>query len=136
MYPPDVLLRVVTHDAQSLSVKTSIYAGVVCHLNTRGNFELVPIQIDSNVTLRTRSRIQQGVHIETGSMLLEKSLAMTGEIIEADTIWQGAPAGQILSYENSSIATNSSIENGGPRPDDTSDGKGDESAPTAGNLFV
>lgn len=111
-------------------------SSVVCHLNTRGNFELVPIQIDSNVTLRTRSRIQQGVHIETGSMLLEKSLAMTGEIIEADTIWQGAPAGQILSYENSSIATNSSIENGGPRPDDASDGKGDESAATADNIFV
>jgi len=78
-------------------------SSVVCHLNTRGNFELARIKLDNNVTLRSRSRIQQGVHMETGSMLLEKSLAMTGEIIETDSIWQGAPASRIFSYDNSSI---------------------------------
>jgi acyl-CoA synthetase (AMP-forming)/AMP-acid ligase II/acetyltransferase-like isoleucine patch superfamily enzyme len=80
-------------------------SSVVCHLNTRGNFELVKIRLENNVTLRSRSRIQQGVVMESGSMLLEKSLVMTGEVIEADSIWQGAPASRILSYETSSIAT-------------------------------
>lgn len=38
-------------------------------------------------------------------MLLEKSLVMTGEIIEADSIWVGAPAARLLSYDTSSINT-------------------------------
>lgn len=47
-------------------------ASIVAHLNTRGNFELAHITVEEECTLRTRSRIQQGVHMETGSMLLEK----------------------------------------------------------------
>ena len=73
-------------------------ASIVCHLNTRGNFELVKISMEDNVTLRSRSRIQQGVHMETGSMLLEKSLALTGEVIEAFSVWQGAPSSRVFSY--------------------------------------
>ncbi len=86
-------------------------ASVVCHLNTRGNFELVKIVMENNVTLRTRSRIQQGVHMESGSMLLEKSLAMTGEVIESDSVWQGAPASRVFSYDTSSIGTHDSVHN-------------------------
>lgn len=71
-------------------------ASIVCHLNTRGNFELVPIVLHSNTTLRSRSRAQQGVVVEEGAMLLEKSLALTGEVMECESIWQGAPASQIL----------------------------------------
>lgn len=84
-------------------------SSVVCHLNTRGNFELVRIKLENNVTLRSRSRIQQGVVMESGSMLLEKSLAMTGEVIEAESIWQGAPASRIFSYDTSSIATENGV---------------------------
>jgi len=80
-------------------------SSVVCHLNTRGNFELKKITMANNVTLRARSRIQQGVHMEAGSMLLEKSLVMTGEVIEMDSVWQGAPASRIFSYDTSSIGT-------------------------------
>jgi carbonic anhydrase/acetyltransferase-like protein (isoleucine patch superfamily) len=82
-------------------------SSVVCHLNTRGNFELAKIVMENNVTLRTRSRIQQGVYMETGSMLLEKSLVMTGEVIEADSVWQGAPSSRLLSYDSSTIGTGS-----------------------------
>ena len=67
-------------------------ASIVCHLNTRGNFELAPITIEHDCTLRTRSRLQQGIHMEEGSQLLEKSLAMTGEVIDRRSIWQGCPA--------------------------------------------
>eukprot|EP00526_Cylindrotheca_closterium_P001393 CAMPEP_0113624862 /NCGR_PEP_ID=MMETSP0017_2-20120614/12831_1 /TAXON_ID=2856 /ORGANISM="Cylindrotheca closterium" /LENGTH=1800 /DNA_ID=CAMNT_0000534935 /DNA_START=213 /DNA_END=5615 /DNA_ORIENTATION=+ /assembly_acc=CAM_ASM_000147 len=74
-------------------------AAIVCHLNTRGNFELVPIKVDAQSTVRSRCRVQQGVHMEAGSMLLEKSLALTGEVIESDTIWQGAPATRISEYQ-------------------------------------
>lgn len=67
-------------------------ASLVCHLNTRGNFELVKIVLEHDCTLRTRSRAQQGVYMEEGSQLLEKSLALTGEVIEANSVWQGSPA--------------------------------------------
>lgn len=67
-------------------------ASIVCHLNTRGNFELRTIHLDDNVTLRSRSRVQQGVVVERGSMVLEKSLVMTGEVVDSNSIWQGAPA--------------------------------------------
>jgi hypothetical protein len=30
--------------------------------------------------------------MERGSQLVEKSLAMTGEVIEAGSVWQGCPA--------------------------------------------
>jgi acetyltransferase-like isoleucine patch superfamily enzyme len=79
-------------------------ASIVAHLNTRGNFELVPITIEADCTLRTRSRIQQGVLMETGSMILEKSLAMTGEIIDARTVWQGGPATMWFSYPDPDVA--------------------------------
>jgi len=57
-------------------------ASIVSHLNTRGNFDLVGIELEDDVTLQTRSRIQQGVHMEARSILLDKSLALTGEIID------------------------------------------------------
>ena len=78
-------------------------ASVVCHLNTRGNFELIKITLGNHVTLRTSSRIQQGVQMESGSMLLEKSLAMTGEVIEADSVWQGSPASLLFTYDFTSV---------------------------------
>ena len=93
-------------------------ASVVCHLNTRGNFELAKIVLENNVTLRARARIQQGVHMETGSMILEKSLAMTGEVIEADSVWFGAPAARLFSYDTSSIGTRPSHSYAGSTHDD------------------
>jgi hypothetical protein len=35
-------------------------------------------------------------------MLLEKGLVMTGEVIEADSVWQGAPASRLLAYSTTS----------------------------------
>jgi hypothetical protein len=87
-------------------------SSIICHLNTRGNFELAKIVLENNVTLRTRSRIQQGVHMESNCMMLEKSLAMTGEVIESDSIWVGAPAVRLLSYDTSSINTVNTSYNG------------------------
>ena len=74
-------------------------ASIVCHLNTQGNFELAKIVIENDCTLRSGSRVQQGVHMEEGSQLLEKSLAMTGEIIEAYSVWQGCPASWWFQYD-------------------------------------
>ncbi|KAL7565853.1 hypothetical protein ACA910_007411 [Epithemia clementina (nom. ined.)] len=83
-------------------------AHVVTHLNTRGNFELKKIILESQVTLRNQSRTQQGVCMETGSMLLEKALVLTGEVVEADSTWIGAPASRWTSYDTTSTNSNSS----------------------------
>lgn len=87
-------------------------ASAVCHLNTRGNFELKRIKVGNNVTLRCRSRIQQGVQMENNSMVLEKGLVLTGEIVEADSVWQGAPAARLFSYDTSSITSMNSVQSG------------------------
>jgi acetyltransferase-like isoleucine patch superfamily enzyme len=82
-------------------------ASIVAHLNTRGNFDLATITLEEECTLRTRSRVQQGVYMEAGSQLLEKSLALTGEVIEAESVWQGGPASLWFLYSKaqSRIAT-------------------------------
>lgn len=88
-------------------------ASVVCHLNTRGNFELNPIVLESHATLRARSRAQQGVVVEAGAMLLEKSLALTGEVVESGTVWQGSPALQICDCKAAMMTRESSSKEDG-----------------------
>ena len=78
-------------------------ASLICHLNTRGNFELQKITVEDHCTLRTRSRLQQGVVMERGSMLLEKSLAMTGEVIDSRSVWQGGPASSWFRYKDEDV---------------------------------
>jgi acyl-coenzyme A synthetase/AMP-(fatty) acid ligase/acetyltransferase-like isoleucine patch superfamily enzyme len=78
-------------------------ASMVCHLNTRGNFELAKITLENDCTLRTRSRLQQGCYMEQGSQLLEKSLAMTGEVLESYSVWQGGPASWWFQYSKKSV---------------------------------
>jgi len=80
-------------------------ASVVCHLNTKGYFELDKIKIENDCTLRSRSRLQKGVHMEAGSQLLEKSVAMTGEVIEAASVWQGVPASCWFHYSEESMTS-------------------------------
>lgn len=74
-------------------------ASAVGHLNTRGQFKLAKIKIDKDCTLRNKSRVQQGVHMEEGSMLLEKSIAMTGEVLDKHSVWQGCPASMWFQYD-------------------------------------
>ena len=42
-------------------------------------------------------------------MLLEKSLAMTGEIIESDSVWQGSPASKLFAYQRNQIQPSTSF---------------------------
>ena len=88
-------------------------ASMVCHLNTRGNFNLAPIVIEKDCTLHNRSRVQQGVYMESGSQLLAKSVAMTGEVIEADSIWVGCPATFWFQYSKTAVDDNEADETSG-----------------------
>jgi hypothetical protein len=109
-------------------------------LNTRGIFELAKIVIEHHVTLRSSSSIQEGVVVEAGAMLLEKSLAMTvghyvmplclvqtlrrlyekaaiyrmppAEIIDADSVWQDALAARLFTYPTTSTRPSTSFVDG------------------------
>lgn len=110
LYPTGGEPFMIEPDMVSMGDRCVIDNGkLICHLNTRGNFELSRIRLGDNVTLRTECRIQQGVVIEEGSMLLEKSLAMTGEEIEPESVWLGSPATRLFAYDAaSSIGTRNS----------------------------
>jgi acetyltransferase-like isoleucine patch superfamily enzyme len=80
---------------------------LVCHLNTRGNFEVTPIVLENDVTLRRMTKIQKGALLECGAMVLEHSLVMTGETVEANSVWQGSPAAYIWDNKESLLSRSS-----------------------------
>lgn len=43
--------------------------------------------------------------MEEGSQLLEKSVAMTGEVIESRSVWQGVPASLWFNYSEESVTS-------------------------------
>ena len=87
------------------SLEAQFFLLCCSHLNTKGQFELGKIQIDNDCTLRARSRLQKSVHMKEGSQLLEKSVAMTGEIIESRSVWHGVPASCWFSYSEDSFTS-------------------------------
>ena len=91
-------------------------ASIVCHLNTKGNFTLSPIHLGKGCTLRSQSRVQQAVQVGEGAMLLQKSLAMTGEVLEEFTIWQGCPASFWKEYPATVRDTGGGTEEKTPTP--------------------
>lgn len=71
---------------------TCVEAGhIVAHVNTYGVFQLAPIKIGNRCTLRDWARVQQGTEMRDGSMLLEHSLSMVGEVVPEGAVWQGIP---------------------------------------------
>lgn len=67
-------------------------SSVVGHINSRGQFRLNRITINSGCTLRSYSRLLSGAEMSQGSKLLEHTLIMGGDNISAHSVWQGWPA--------------------------------------------
>ncbi|EME46283.1 acyl CoA synthetase-like protein [Dothistroma septosporum NZE10] len=67
-------------------------ASVVGHINTRGKFDLNPLSIGSRSVLRSGSRLLSGARMEDDSCLLEHTLVMAGDVVDAGTTSQGWPA--------------------------------------------
>ncbi|KAI9204256.1 uncharacterized protein BJ171DRAFT_459609 [Polychytrium aggregatum] len=70
-------------------------ASVVCHINSKGQFALNPLVIGSGAVLRAYSRLLSGAEMEEDSTLLEHTLVISGDIIEAGTVWQGWPSSEV-----------------------------------------
>ncbi|KAF9878245.1 AMP-binding enzyme [Colletotrichum karsti] len=67
-------------------------ASVVGHVNTRGKFDLNRLEIGDRCVLRTGSRLLSGAVMKNDSSLLEHTLIMGGDIVEAKWTMQGWPA--------------------------------------------
>ncbi|KAJ4294227.1 hypothetical protein N0V90_007917 [Kalmusia sp. IMI 367209] len=67
-------------------------ASLVAHINTRGNFDLNALYVGDRSVLRSGSRLLSGAHMEADSCLLEHTLIMAGDIVDARSTAQGWPA--------------------------------------------
>ncbi|KAL3461223.1 hypothetical protein BJX64DRAFT_300238 [Aspergillus heterothallicus] len=68
-------------------------ASLVCHLNTRGEFELHPLVVGDRSILRTGSRLMSGSAMGKDACLLEHTLVLSGDYVDDGTTMQGWPAG-------------------------------------------
>ncbi|KAK5164900.1 uncharacterized protein LTR77_009564 [Saxophila tyrrhenica] len=67
-------------------------ASLVAHINTRGKFDLNPLSVGDRSVLRSGSRLLSGARMEEDSCLLEHTLVMAGDVVEAGETMQGWPA--------------------------------------------
>ena len=67
-------------------------ASIIAHINTQGNFSLNHIDIGRGATLHYFSRVLSGASVLAGGTLLEHTLILPGDIVDAYTTWQGWPA--------------------------------------------
>ncbi|KAI8666877.1 Carrier domain-containing protein [Fusarium sp. Ph1] len=67
-------------------------ASVVAHINTRGKFDLNRLEIGDGCVLRTGSRLLSGAQMKKESCLLEHTLVMGGDVVNAKWTMQGWPA--------------------------------------------
>eukprot|EP00929_Paragymnodinium_shiwhaense_P018658 TRINITY_DN12974_c0_g2_i1.p1 TRINITY_DN12974_c0_g2~~TRINITY_DN12974_c0_g2_i1.p1 ORF type:complete len:1770 (-),score=371.34 TRINITY_DN12974_c0_g2_i1:100-5346(-) len=69
-------------------------ASLTAHLNTKGSFSIQPIEVGEGCILRTMSRLQQAARLERKSVLLEHTLVLPGDAVQAGEWRQGWPAGR------------------------------------------
>ncbi|KAF2726197.1 acetyl-CoA synthetase-like protein [Polychaeton citri CBS 116435] len=67
-------------------------ASLVGHVNSRGKFDLNPLYVGSRSVLRTGSRLLSGAKMEADTCLLEHTLVMAGDVVDAGCTYQGWPA--------------------------------------------
>lgn len=67
-------------------------ASLVAHINTRGKFDLNPLYVGDRSVLRSGSRLLSGARMEADSCLLEHTLVMAGDVVDAKSTSQGWPA--------------------------------------------
>ncbi|KAK5112529.1 hypothetical protein LTR85_011221 [Meristemomyces frigidus] len=71
-------------------------ASLVAHINTRGKFDLNPLYVGDRSVLRSGSRLLSGARMEADSCLLEHTLVMAGDVVDAGTTSQGWPAEEFM----------------------------------------
>ncbi|OKL61481.1 hypothetical protein UA08_03423 [Talaromyces atroroseus] len=67
-------------------------ASLVCHLNSRGEFELHTLNVGDRSILRAGSRLMSGASMGQDACLLEHTLVLSGDHVEDGDTLQGWPA--------------------------------------------
>lgn len=67
-------------------------ASLVGHINTRGKFDLNALYVGDRSVLRSGSRLLSGARMEADTCLLEHTLIMAGDVVDAGCTSQGWPA--------------------------------------------
>lgn len=67
-------------------------ASLVCHLNSRGEFELHTLDVGDRSILRAGSRLMSGASMGRDACLLEHTLVLSGNHVEDEQTLQGWPA--------------------------------------------
>ena len=73
-------------------------ASLVGHINTRGKFDLNPLHVGDRSVLRTGSRLLSGARMEADACLLEHTLVMAGDVVDAGRTLQGWPADECKDF--------------------------------------
>lgn len=67
-------------------------ASLVGHINTAGRFNLNPLHVGARSVLRSASRLLSGGTCQEDTCLLEHTLVMAGDVVDAGVMMQGWPA--------------------------------------------
>mmetsp|Transcript_39328 Transcript_39328/g.104313 ORF Transcript_39328/g.104313 Transcript_39328/m.104313 type:complete len:298 (+) Transcript_39328:1984-2877(+) len=63
-------------------------ASIIAHINTQGQFSLNTVVVGQRVTLRSFSRVLSGAVVMEGATLLEHTLILSGDVVDAYTTCQ------------------------------------------------
>lgn len=66
-------------------------ASLVCHINTKGTFDLNPLAVGDRCVLRSGSRLLSGGRMLDDACLLEHTLVMGGDVVDRGETRQGWP---------------------------------------------
>ncbi|KAJ5683632.1 NRPS-like protein biosynthetic cluster [Penicillium macrosclerotiorum] len=67
-------------------------ASLVCHLNSRGEFELHTLKVGNRSIMRAGSRLMSGASMGQDACILEHTLVLSGDHVEDGVTLQGWPA--------------------------------------------
>jgi len=89
------------------------FAHVIAHTNTLGAFSLNYVVIRERATLCSESRVMGGSVIGADAILLDHTLAMVGDDVAAEAIWQGWPARHVMEDADLKPVKNTPTSNAG-----------------------
>ncbi|KAJ3142503.1 hypothetical protein HK100_002569 [Physocladia obscura] len=70
-------------------------ASLICHINSKGKFALNKLKVGNWCALANDSRLLSGAEMSDGSRLLEHTLIIGGEVVDAGAVMQGWPAEEV-----------------------------------------
>ncbi|CAL6335871.1 unnamed protein product [Bathycoccus prasinos] len=89
------------------------FAHVIAHTNTLGTFSLNTVIIRERATLCSESRVMGGSVIGPDAILLDHTLAMVGDDVAAEAIWQGWPARHVMEDADLKLVKNTPTTDSG-----------------------